>query len=184
MADSKVSRRYAAALIELAKGADAVDPVAADLKRFVGLLHGELERALCTPLFPADERTNVLNALLPRLELHPLAADFLRLLDEKGRFPQVRSIVGAFDELADEAAGRVRVEVATAEPMSPQIEAELRSILERSLGKQVVLTPKVDPQLIGGMVASIGSKVYDSSIRTRLEQIKLSLINAQMPAQA
>ena len=185
MGESSVARPYATALIELSREARTTDRVAGDLKRFVALLQNpDLRRVLCTPLFGSAERTRVLDALLGRLGLSPLATHFIRLLDDKGRLPNVEAIVAAFDELADEAAGRVRVLVATAEPMTPHIEAEVRATLERSLGKSIVLTSRVEPALIGGMVATIAGKVYDSSIRTRLEQLRYSLLQAQMPAQA
>ncbi len=180
MADSTVAHRYASALLELAVAEGQVDRIARDLVRFGEVLEDEsARRTLTTPLFSGQERENVLGAILPRMELHPLAANFLRLLAEKRRFGDVRAILDAFAALADAASGRVRVEVSTAEPMSPQIEAELRATLERGLGKQVVLSAKVDPTLIGGMIARVGSKVYDSSLRTRLETLKLNLLNAQ-----
>lgn len=185
MADTTIARRYASALLDLALQSGELEKVAADLARFGKLLADpNLRRTLVTPLFAGEERNRVLDAVLPRLSLHPLAANFLRLLAEKRRFDHVESILDAFARLADDASGRVRVEVATAEPMSPQIEAEVRSTLERGLGRKVLLSATVDPTLIGGMIARVGSKVYDSSLRTRLENLKLSLLNAQTPAQA
>jgi F-type H+-transporting ATPase subunit delta len=185
VADSTVAHRYASALLDLALPTGELDRVAKDLGRFGELLRDPgVRRALVTPLFASEERSRVLGALLPRLGLHPLAANFLRLLDEKHRFGDIDAILEAFARLADEASGRVRVEVATAEPMSPQIEAEVRATLERGLGRKVLLTAKVEPELIGGMVARVGSKVYDSSLRTRLENLKLNLLNSQSPAQA
>jgi F-type H+-transporting ATPase subunit delta len=93
-------------------------------------------------------------------------------------------IAQAYRAQADERAGRVKVSVTTAEPMSPQIEAEVRTALEASTGKTVTLEAHVDPDLIGGMVARVGGKVYDSSIRTRLLDIRQSLIVSRSPAEA
>ena len=182
MADSNVARPYAQALLELSKESGSIDRVGSELKRFITLLtNPELHRSLCTPLFGAAERTLVLESVLVRLGLSQLTTNFIRTLDNKGRLPFAAAIGAAFEELADLAAGRVRVSVSTAEPMSPQIEAELRATLERSIGKSIVLTARVEPVLIGGMVAQIGSTVYDSSIRTRLEQLRYSLLRAPMP---
>lgn len=182
MAESQVARAYAQALLELSREDRSTDRVAQDLKRFVALLaNGELRRTLCTPLFDAAERGRVLDALVGRLQMQQLTNNFIRTLNEKDRLPEIEGVAAAFEELADEAAGRVRVQVSTAEPMTPQVEAELRSALERSLGKQIVLTSRVEPALIGGMVAAIGSKVYDSSIRTRLEQLRYSLLQSALP---
>ncbi len=185
MADSTVARRYASALLDLVLPTGELDAVARDLARFgSALADPALRRALVTPLFAGEERSAVLAALLPRLKLHLLATNFLRLLDEKRRFGEVESILDTFARMADDASGRVRVEVSTAEPMSPHIEAELRATLERGLGRKVLLSATVEPALIGGMIARVGSKVYDSTLRTRLENLKLTLLNAQTPAQA
>ena len=134
-----------------------------------------LSDSLCSPVFTSEERAGVLEMLLPRLGLHPLTVNLLRLANDKHRFSVIADIADAFTELADEAAGRVRAEVITAEPMSPQVEAEVRAALERSTGKTIRLTTKVDSSLIGGMIAKIGGTVYDSSIRNRLERLKQDL---------
>jgi len=187
MSDVSVARRYAVAMIEVASNDNAIDQVGADLHGFNALLDahdGKLRHTLCTPLFSADERTNVLEALLPKLGLHPLSLNFLKLVNGKGRLPAIGEIAVAYGDLADKRAGRVKVRVTTAEPMSPQIEAEVKAAMEKSTGKTVILATDVDPELIGGMVARVGGKVYDSSVRTRLESIKLTLLNAQNPGQA
>jgi F-type H+-transporting ATPase subunit delta len=176
---SPVARRYAQALVEVAAEANAVDPIANDLHRVVGLLdanEGQLRAALCSPVFTAEERSSVLAAVLPRLSLHPLAANLLRLINDNGRFAVMPDIAEAYLQLADERAGRQQVEVTTAEPMTPQVEAEVRAALQKATGKTVRLSTKVDPSLLGGLVAKVGGTVYDSSIRTRLEQLKHNLI--------
>jgi F-type H+-transporting ATPase subunit delta len=91
--------------------------------------------------------------------------------------PIVPAIALAYRDIADERAGRQRVTVQTAEPLSPQLQAEVRSALESTTGKTVILKTEVHPELIGGLVARVGDIVYDSSIRTRLEQMKLALLN-------
>lgn len=177
---SPVARRYAQAMIEVAAEADAIDAVSNDLQTFVGLLDaqgGELRHALCSPVFTTEERGNVLDALLPRLGLHPLATNLLRLVNDKHRFAQLPDIAEAYVGLADERAGRQLVEVTTAEPMTPQVEAEVRAALAKATGKTVRLKTAVDPSLIGGLVARVGGTVYDSSIRSRLEQLKHNLVS-------
>jgi F-type H+-transporting ATPase subunit delta len=178
MAHDIVARRYAQALIEVAAEFSAVEAIGQDLHRLSSLLDahgGILREALSSPVFTAEERSGVLEALMPRMSLHPLTANLMRLANEKGRLRALPAIAEAYGELADLAAGRQRVEVITAEPMSPQVEAEVRAALERSTGKIVRLSTKVDASLIGGMVAKVGGTVYDSSIRNRLEQLKSSL---------
>lgn len=187
MPEMSVARRYADALIDVADEAKAAEAVLADLKGFEGLLdanEGVLRTALCTPVFSRDERSGVLGELLPKLKLNPLTANFLQVLNHKGRLPIISDIIRAYAELADERAGRVSVRVTTASEMSKAIEIQVQEALSKSTGKQVVLVPEVDPALIGGMVVRVGGKVYDSSIRTRLQQVKRSLLEAQAPAVA
>ncbi|MBX2803436.1 MAG: ATP synthase F1 subunit delta [Myxococcales bacterium] len=186
MADSTVARRYAQAMIEVASEADVVDQVGADLTTFSSLLDAEegmLGDALRSPVFTVEERRGVLDEVLPKLDLHALTANLLRVANDKGRLSLVTQIAHAYGELADERAGRLRVVVQTAEPLSEAMEAEVASALEAQTGKKIVLQKEVDPDLIGGLIARVGGKVYDSSIRTRLEQIKGALLSGT-PAQA
>lgn len=187
MPDISVARRYARAMIEVASEVDAIDRIGDDLMRFVAVLDqggGELRNALCTPVFTVDERQNVLDALLPQLGLHQMSQNLLKLANEKRRLPLIGDIARAYRDRADDRAGRARVQVSAAEPLSPQVEAEIRAAMERVTGKRVLLETQVDPTLIGGLVARVGSKVYDSSIRTRLQNMKQALVSAQVPGQS
>ena len=182
MAHHPVARRYAQALIEVAAEADAVEQVMADLHGFAQLLDahdGVLRDALCSPVFTTEEREAVLNELLPKLGLHGLTNNVLRLANEKHRFAVIADIAAAFEALADVRAGRQAATVITAEPMTPQVEAEVRAALEKSTGKTIRLTTQVDPSLIGGMVAKIGGIVYDASLRNRLERLKQDLFQQE-----
>jgi len=179
---SPVARRYAQALIEVAEEAGAIDQIGADLNGFAQLLdahEGMLGGALGSPVFTTEERSAVLDGILPKLPMHPLSSNLLRLLNDKRRFPALQDIVVAYGELADARAGRQAVTVTTAEPLTPQVEAEIRQALEASTGKQVRLTTKVDPSLLGGLIAKVGGTVYDSSLRTRLDQIKHALVSSE-----
>lgn len=187
MPDTSVARRYAQALIEIAAEAEATDAVRSDLERFEVLLdqaEALLRRTLCSPVFTTEERSAVLDVVLPRLGVHKLTSNVLHLVNDKGRMLAVSEIIDEFHALADERAGRVRVTVHTAEPLTSQIEAEVRAALEAATGHTVVLQTLVDPELLGGMIARVGGKVYDSSLRTRLENIKQALLGAQMPGVA
>jgi len=187
MSEVSVARRYAVAMIEVASSDNAVDQVGEDLRGFNSLLDAhdaKLRTTLCTPLFSAAERTEVLDALLPKLGMHKLSVNFIRLVNAKGRLPAIGRIAEMYGDLADEMAGRIKVLVTTAEPMSAQIESEVKAAMEATTGKTVILEADVDAGLIGGMVARVGGKVYDSSVRTRLQSIKQTLLNAQSPGQA
>ena len=187
MADRSAARRYARAFIELAQENNAVDALGTELQRLVAACHvGDqlMLRLLCNPAFSQAERLTVLDAVVPLLSLSPLTSNLIHLMVEKERIACLPDVLELYSETADELSGRVRVRVATAEPMTPQLESEVRIALENVTGKNVILQAEVDAALIGGMVARVGSKVYDASIKTRLIDIKSRLINAQVPAEA
>jgi F-type H+-transporting ATPase subunit delta len=187
MGDRSVARRYAKAFLVVATEAGKLDRLADDLDELVR--HGragggELFNVLENPAFTLEERKGVLTAVLDRLEVEPLSRNLLMLLLDKGRFAAVESIASIFGEMADEKRGRTRVVVETAEELSRSMENEVRTALERVTGKQVVLDMRVNPALIGGIVARVGSKVYDASVRARLDDLRQRLIMAQTPAEA
>ncbi len=187
MPEHSVARRYAEALIDVASEAKAADQVGTDLIAFTALLDagdGQLRHALCTPLFSSAERSAVIDDLLPKLKLHQLTNNFLQLVNTKGRMAVVGDIAEVYGRLADERAGRIKVFVTTAEPMSDAMAAEVKDAMSKTTGKDVIIEASVDASLIGGMIAKVGGKVYDSSIRSRLAQIKQQLIHAQTVAQA
>lgn len=188
MADRAIARRYATAFIDLAQEANAIDAFAADLGTALEACRandGELNAVLANPVFTTEERRRVLDAIIPRLGLkHQLTANLLRLLLDNGRFALLADVVATYAEFADERQGRVRVAVQTAEPMSPQLEAEIRAAFQRMTGKSVLLDATVEPALIGGLTARIGSKLYDASVRARLDAVRKRLLDAQPPAEA
>jgi F-type H+-transporting ATPase subunit delta len=176
--EGSLARRYAKALLELAQESSSVDAVGAQLEQFVGLClanEGQLLAAMGNPGFTAAERKGVLDAVLPRLGLTPLVVNFIRLVVEKDRFAALPDISREYRALADTLARRVRATVTTATPASASLQAEITAALSAATGKQVVLETKVDPALLGGMVARVGSRLFDASLRTRLETLQVAL---------
>lgn len=182
-----VSKRYAKALIELAQEEGALDAVASDLSNFKAALDhpdSELLAALCNPGFSLDERKGVLDAVFTLLKSRPVTRNLISLLLDKGRIALAPSITSAFLALADEQAGRVRVKVSAASPIDSQLETEIKAILEKSTGKTVTLDITIDPALIGGLVVRVGSKVYDASIKNKLERMREHLLSAELSTNA
>jgi F-type H+-transporting ATPase subunit delta len=178
MVDGSLARRYARALLDIGRERGNVDALGADLGRFleVGRIGGLLE-TLANPVYTQVERRRVLEAVLAKMTLTPVAANFLRLVLDKDRMAAFPDIVRAYGALADEHAGRVRATVTTAAPVSDAHRAALTSALAASTGKQVVLTAVVDPTLLGGMTVRVGSKLIDASLKSRLEALQLSLLH-------
>ena len=187
MADRKVARRYAKAFLSAAEEVGATDALLADLLRFQAAAaqnDRELFRALANPVFTLDERKAVLDVVVLKLGVHPLTCNLLMVLLDKGRFAELHFLAEEYHAMADVRAGRARVSVETATPMGRVLEDAVRAALERVTGKQVILETRTNPDLIGGMVARVGSKVYDASVRARLDDIRQRLIHSQAPAEA
>ncbi|MEO0601013.1 MAG: ATP synthase F1 subunit delta [Myxococcota bacterium] len=185
--EQSIARRYALAMVDVAAEAGSVDVVAEQLVSFETVLQahdGLLGTTLQSPVFTVEERRAVLDEVLPKLGLHALTQNLLRLLNDNGRLGILGAISETYRDLADERAGRVRVVVQSAEPLTEALESEVRQALEATTGKTVVIEAEVDPSLIGGLVARVGSTVYDSSLRTRLQNIKGALLAGASPAQA
>lgn len=167
--------RYALALFELARDAKTIDPIKADLDRFDALIASvaDLERLVRSPVFTSDEQGRAIAAVLDQAEIRGLAANFLKLVTANRRLFAVRDIIKAFRTLVAKHKGEVTAEVRVAEPLDDKhreaIAAALKSVTG---GKNVDLTVKVDPAIIGGLVVKLGSRMVDTSLRTKLNAIK------------
>jgi len=166
--------RYATALFELALETGAVDSVLADLKRFDALLDesADLTRLARSPVFTAAVQSKALAAVLDKAEIVGLAAQFLKVVTSNRRLFAVRNIVKAYVALVARHKGEVTAQVTVAEPLSDAHGDEIRNTLNAVTGKDVRVDVKVDPSIIGGLVVKLGSRMVDSSLRTKLNALK------------
>ena len=173
--------RYATALFELARDANAIDPVKVDLERFDALVAetADLERLVRSPVFSADEKLHALSAVLDRVGIGSLAAQFLKLVTTNRRLFAVRDMVRGYRELVAEHKGETTAEVTVAEQLKDDHVAALRGALKAVSGKDVDLSITVDPAIIGGLVIKLGSRMVDSSLRTKLNSIKHAMKEAR-----
>jgi F-type H+-transporting ATPase subunit delta len=172
--DSGMAGRYATALFELALEAGAVDSVLADLQRFDTLLDqsADLMRLVRSPVFTADIQSKTLGAVLDNAGIGGLAAQFLQVVTSNRRLFAVRSIVKAYGALVARHKGEVTAHVMVAEPLSDAHRNEIRDTLNAVTGKDVRVEVRVDPSIIGGLVVKLGSRMVDSSLRTKLNALK------------
>lgn len=169
--------RYASALFELAKEQEAIARIEADLSHFDALLieSEDLRRLVASPVFAADDQGRALAAVLDRVEIAGLTANFLQLITRNRRLFAVRRMIEAFKALAADHRGEITAEVTTAQPLNEEQTAALKQTLTDSVGKDVQLDVRVDPAILGGLIVKIGSRMIDSSLRTRLTTMKVSL---------
>ena len=173
--------RYATALFELALESSIVDAVTGDLDRFDALVSDspDLARLVRSPVFGAEEQTKALGAILDKAGIGGLAAKFLKLVAANRRLFAVRDMVKAFRTLVAKWKGEVSAEVTVAEKLSDAHLNTLKDTLKAVTGgKAVDLNVKVDPTIIGGLVVKLGSRMVDSSLRTKLNAIKHAMKEA------
>ncbi len=173
--------RYATALFELARDANTIDAVKADLDRFDALVadNPDLTRLVRSPVFSADEQLHALTAVLDRAGIGGLAARFLKLVTTNRRLFAVRDMVRGYRELVAVYKGETTAEVTVAEQLKDDHVAALRGALKAVSGKDVDLNITVDPAIIGGLVIKLGSRMVDSSLRTKLNSIKHAMKEAR-----
>jgi len=135
----------------------------------------DLRRRLFQPLHPANERRQVLSSVCEQGGGSQTIRNFFAFLIEQRRLVAFDAIHDEFNRLADEAAGRVRAEVRSANPLRDEQRARLVDALARRTGKNIELTVQVDPSLIGGAIATVGGLVFDGSLRTQLSQLRSTL---------
>jgi F-type H+-transporting ATPase subunit delta len=171
---SGVAGRYATALFELALESNAIDKVRADLAKFQAMLgeSADLKRLVRSPVFTADAQERALEAILKAAGIGGTAENFLRLVARKRRLFAVSDIVRDFSLLVASHKGEVSAQVTVAEPLSAARLAEVKAALAEVTGKDVVVEIKVDPTIIGGLVVKLGSRMIDTSLRTKLHALK------------
>jgi F-type H+-transporting ATPase subunit delta len=172
---SGMAGRYAQALFSLAQEQKATDAVGADLARFRKMLDesADLSRLVRSPAFSAEQQEKALGAVLDKAGVSGLAGNFLRLLAQKRRLFAVEDMIEGFSRLSDAAKGVARARITVAQPLSDDQKTALADAL-RSItgGKSVDMSVKVDPSIVGGLVAQLGSRMYDGSLKTKLNAIR------------
>lgn len=174
---SGVAERYAGSLYELADQSNAIAAVERDLARFEEMLAGsdDLQRLIESPVFSADDQFRAIDAIAGKAGIGGLTGNFLRVVAKNRRLFAVPGIIRAFRRIAAEQRGEVSAEVTSAHALTADQEKELRAALKSVTGKDVTLAVTVDPSLLGGLVVRIGSRQIDTSLKTKLNSLKLAL---------
>jgi F-type H+-transporting ATPase subunit delta len=179
---SGMAGRYGNALFELALENKAIDAVKADLERFDALIgdNPDLNRLVRSPVFGADEQLRALAAILDKAGIKGLAANFLRVITTNRRLFAVRDMIRSYRALAAHHKGEVTAQVTVAEPLSDKNLGALKDALKSVTGgKDIDFDVKVEPAIIGGLVVKVGSRMIDSSLRTKLNAIKIAMKEAR-----
>jgi F-type H+-transporting ATPase subunit delta len=179
MIEGKLSRRYAAALFQLASQSGQAERVGAELDRFLQLHNSTpLAGVLTNPAFEVENRKKIAIQVAGRLQLSRLAITFLSLLIDRDRLGHLDSILVFYHRLEDQAAGRVKALVIAASSLGADALRKLREASAKLSGKEVLLTEEVEPALLSGVVLHLEGKIYDGSARTQLDKMRKQIEQA------
>ena len=177
MRNFTISRRYARALLSLGKEDGNYLKYGEELKAFSELLKRETQAQyiLQSPIYDFTSRSNLLKAILEKAGLSPTVNSFIQLLLAKGRIRYLEDISLYYAQLTDELSNIKRAMVTAAVQLSDDIIQRIQAALKEVVQKEVVVTVKQDPSIIGGIVAQVGDLTLDGSLRTQLKSLKESL---------
>ncbi len=178
MSISIVARRYAQALLELGSELGTLDQLVTDVTSAADAWEAspDFRNAIENPLVAHDAKKAVVGDLADRIGASATTRSALLLLVDRRRMKTLPYLARTLLELADARRGVVRAEVTTAAPLSDEYYVKLQAKLEKMTGQRVVLDKKIDPALIGGVIARIGDRILDGSLRTRLETLRSALL--------
>ncbi len=174
---ASMAGRYAAALFELAKEQKQLDQVERDVAAFLAMLEvsADLVRLVRSPVISAQAQARALEAILAKAGISGFTGNFLKLIVRNRRLFAVADMLKAFQSLLARERGEVSADVASAHPLSPEQMQVLSDSLKTSIGKNVQIRTRVDPNLLGGLIVKVGSKMIDSSLRTKLNNLKVAM---------
>lgn len=177
---SGLAGRYATALFELAAESKTLDAVANDLARLHVLIAGsaDLARLVRSPVFTREEQGRAIDAVLARLGVNPLTKNFVGLLAAKRRLFALPGIVTAFQTLLANLRGEMSAEVTSAQALKPEQRVALIGTLKDAMKRDMRLTERVDPSLLGGLVVKVASRQIDSSLKSKLVRLERAMRGA------
>jgi F-type H+-transporting ATPase subunit delta len=179
MTSRAIARRYAAALFDVVRKDADIDRAQRELDAIRAAItgHDQLRKVLDTPAVPMPTKRAILEAILSALgDVSPQIGRLVSLLAERDRLAMVPEIADAFGERVMQAKRIVPAEVVTAVPLADQSRAALVAALGRAAGAEVRITERVDPSIVGGVVAKVGSVVFDGSVTTQLARMRQKLV--------
>jgi len=178
--ESEAGGRYARALFDLALETGTLDAVRRDLRSLKAMLadSADLRRLVASPAFSAEDKGKALLAIAVQAQFDMTTAKFLGLLTQNRRSSDLPSVIAGFERLYEKHAGLVSAQVTTAVELTAAQLDGVKAALRQSLGRDPEIETRVDPSILGGLKVKVGSRLYDASLKTRLDQLKFALKRA------
>jgi F-type H+-transporting ATPase subunit delta len=172
-----VARRYAAALADVAIERREEREIQSELDQWALMIdaHPQLKEVFANPTIAYDHKVKVLEELISRSRVRETTGSFLRVLLRNQRLSQLREVAARYGQVLDERAGVVAANVSTARPIPEELKTTLHETLTAATGQKVRLSFNTDETIIGGMVARIGSTIFDGSVQNHLDRLSEGL---------
>ncbi len=177
---TEVGARYARALFDLAKDEGQVAVVEADLKTLKALSadSADLRALIVSPVFSAEDKAKGLAAIAERAGFNPMTRKFLGFVSAQRRAAALPAIITSFQALSATHRGVVSAQVTTAIKLTAAQSKGLQAALRQALGKDPEIETRVDPSILGGVKVRVGSRLYDASLKSKLDSLKFALKRA------
>ena len=172
-----IAERYATALYELAEADKQLDIVAGDLGDIKAMINGsaDLRRLIRSPLIDRDKQAEAIAAVLAKSGVSDLTRRFVGVVTANRRLFALPQVIDGFLALLAARRGEVSAQVTSANKLDPRHVEALTETLRRVIGGKVSVDLKVDPNILGGLVVRVGSRMFDSSLRTKLQRMQLAM---------
>ena len=177
---TEVGDRYAQALFDLADETGALEAVRADLKSLAAAWKdsADLRRLATSPVISDEDQGKGLTAIADKAKFNVTTRNFLGLLAQNGRAGDLTAVIAGFERLYAKKTGVVAAEVVSAQALDAGQMNKITTALRAALGRDPELSARVDPSILGGLKVKVGSKLYDASLKTKLDQMKFALKRA------
>ena len=174
---SALARRYATALFELADEEKQLDEVARDLTSITAMIDNsaDLRRLIQSPIIPRDKQFQAMDAILATAGVGKITRNFLGVVTQNRRLFAILGIIKGYQSLLARLRGEVSAEIITAVPLADSQLNAIKSSIKETLVNKLTINAKVDKSLLGGLVVKVGSRMIDTSLRTKLSQLELAM---------
>ena len=174
---SGLADRYAAAVFELADEARVMDAVADELGQLRALIDesSDLNRMIRSPVIARDDQVRAMMAIMDKAGMSDLVKRFVGMVARNRRLFALPAMIDAYQRMLAGRRGETTAEVVSARPLSDAQSAAVVRALKAAVGTDVAVTQRVEPDLIGGLVVKVGSRMVDSSVRTKLQRLRLAM---------
>lgn len=175
---SGLAGRYASALFDLAIAEKQLDAVTGNLEQLDDMIgqSEDLRRLLGSPVISRDDQSKAMSGLAEKAGFDELTRNFINVVSANRRLFVLPAMITAFNEILKNHRGEATAEVVSAAALSDKQVKALGAQLKKAIGSKVTIDTSVDPELLGGLVVKVGSRMIDSSLRTKLQQLRLAMI--------